>query len=213
MMANADPQTGRVKAVVGVPLWQALRSAQAPRTIAELQAVCPVSYDAARDALTRWQRRGAVVRHPGRPLRFGLAPSIRTDTPPDGRSKEARTRMRQRSARQRIWTAMRVLKTFDAPTLRMAANATESGVATYLNQLQRGGYIRVVERGSSNTGRLSIYRLHRNTGPNCPTTRRPRGATTIILADNNNGRTVDISPAATSLRKSSSQALADGGVS
>lgn len=195
-----------------MPLWQILRSASAPRTIAELQAECPVSYDSLHATLKRWQRRGAIVRHPGKPLRFGLAPTIRSDTPPDGRSEEARTRMRQRSARQRIWTAMRVLKTFDAPTLRMAANATERGVATYLNQLQRGGYIRVVERGSSNTGRLSVYRLQRNSGPNCPTTRRPRGATTTILADNNNGRTVDISPSATSLRKPSTKALAGGGV-
>ncbi|MGW8138987.1 hypothetical protein [Sphingomonas zeae] len=196
-----------------MPLWQALRSAKAPRTIAQLQAACQVDYGSVHVALKRWQARGAVVRHPGKPLRFGLAPTARTDTPPDGRSEEDHIRMRLRTARQRIWTAMRVLKTFDAPTLRMSADATEKAVSIYLYQLQQGGYVRVVERGSSKTGRLSVYRLQRNSGPNCPTIRRPRGSSHTQLVDNNTGKTVDISPGVALLRKTKTEASADGGVS
>ncbi|WP_343526929.1 hypothetical protein [Sphingomonas sp.] len=212
MMASAATSSGRAPVVISRPLWQALQSASTPRSIAELQAECRVDYDAVHAALSRWQKRGAVVRHPGKPLRFALAPDAQTDAPPSGPTEDGQARMRQRTARQRIWTAMRVLKTFDVPTLRMAAEATDRAVETYLNALRRAGYVRIQAPGSTASGRIATYRLHHNTGPHCPTTRRPGGASRVILIDHNSGRTVDISPGVAPLRRKSKVASADGGV-
>ncbi|MET3436345.1 hypothetical protein [Sphingomonas sp. 1185] len=209
MMLMTSKGTPRVKAVVSQPLWAALRSATAPQSIADLLASCPGTYDTVHTALKRWQDRGAVVRHTGKPLRFRLVDGA-DSLPPDGRSETAKTNMRERSARQRIWAAMRVLKTFDAPTLRMTANATERAVATYLNQLQRARYVQMTERGFRQTGRVSVYRLARNTGPKCPTISRTDGKTFLI--DNNNGRRVDTSPGAVSLGRKREAPFADGGV-
>lgn len=210
MMALTTKGSPRVRATVSRPLWAALRSATAPRSIADLLAECPGTYDTVHTALKRWQDRGAVVRQPGKPLRFRLVDGA-DHLPPDGRSDTAKTNIRERSARQRIWAAMRVLKTFDAPTLRMTANATERAVATYIDQLQRARYVQMVERGFRQTGRVSVYRLARNTGPKCPTTSRPEGK--LVLVDNNNGRRIDISPGAVSLRRKDQEVNADGGVS
>lgn len=210
MMALTTKGTPRIRAAIAQPLWAALRSATGPQSIGDLMASCPGSYDTVHTALKRWQDRGAVVRHAGKPIRFHVAEGA-DQLPPDGRSDTAKTNMRERSARQRIWAAMRVLKTFDQPTLRMTANATERAVATYLDQLQRARYVHMVERGLRQTGRVSVYRLVRNTGPKCPTTSRPDGKLTLV--DNNNGRRIDISPGAVSLRRKTGQAPVDGGVS
>ncbi len=210
MMALTTKGTPRIKAAVARPLWAALRASSSPRSIADLLKECPGTYDTIHTALKRWQERGAVVRHSGNPLRFRVVEGA-DSLPPDGRSDTAKTNIRERSARQRIWAAMRVLKTFDAPTLRIAAGASERAVATYVDQLQRARYVQMVERGFRQTGRVSVYRLARNTGPKCPTTSRPEGK--MILVDNNNGRRVDISPGVVSLRRKDQEVNADGGVS
>ncbi len=207
LTTNATP---RRRKRVARPLWTALRSAPKPQSIADLMARCPGSYDTVHTALKRWQDRGAVVCTGGNPLRFHLK-NRSDDTPPDGRSDMAKNNIRERSARQRIWAAMRVLKTFDKPTLQMTADAPPRAVATFLDQLQRAKYVQMVERGLRQTGRASVYRLVRNSGPKCPTTNRPAGA--LYLLDNNTGRRIDISPGAVSLRSKSSKAQADGGVS
>lgn len=201
--------TPRVRLQVAGPLWSALRSAITPPSIPELLAACPGSYDTVHTALKRWQDRGAIIRCADKPLRFRLKDRS-LDTPPDGRSEMAKTNIRERSARQRIWTAMRVLKTFDAPTLQMTTNASPRAVATFIDQLQRAKYVQMVERGFRQTGRTSVYRLARNTGPKCPTTTRPDGK--MVILDNNNGRRVDISPGAVSLRKKSTTVNSGGGV-
>ena len=95
----------------------------------------------------------------------------------------------------------------------MAADATDRAVETYLNALRRAGYVRIHQLGSAATGRVSTYRLHRNTGPHCPTTRRSDRSAKVMLVDHNTGKSFDISPGAAPLRKKSANPLADGGVS
>lgn len=105
---------------------------------------------------------------------------------------------------------MRVMKTFDLPTLCISAAVPERTIVNYLNLLQRAKYVRIVERGSRTTGRVSVYRLMRNTGPKSPTTHYADRKRYIV--DPNTGKRTDVSPGVTSLWRKSTDANVDGGV-
>lgn len=72
------------------------------------------------------------------------------------------------STRQRLWKALRVQKTCDAPLLAAAAAAPETSAREYLGLLVRSGYVEIIARGNSKAGRINRYRIVRDTGPRAP---------------------------------------------
>lgn len=206
------------------PLWQALAAAPAPASVAELHLACSAHPNAIQHRLTRWHRAGFIHRIEGRPLRFAMSDHVANDPEPPSVSIQGRATPRKRSGRARIWSAMRVLKTFDVPQLRIAASCTRRSVEDYINCLARAGYVRVVDRGDR-AGSWAVYRLVRNTGPKAPGITHTRKAgdadlgecartpTTRTLIDRNNGQRHDISPGTVRLRpgRGRSQADADRG--
>lgn len=199
----------RPKSPVSAPLWSALRSASKPQSIQELRKTCPGTYKSILNALTGWKERGIVTRSVERPYRFRL--TERSQAPAGKPTGVQREKRRAIETQQRLWAAMRVLKTFDTPTLELATNTSRPTVLRYLNQLQRADYVRMVERASRLTGRTGVYRLVKNTGPKCPVASTQKGR--VYLVDENKGRRVEISSDAVSLRKKSTEVTADGGVS
>lgn len=211
--------TPRKTCIVSDPLWRALQSVLEPVTTTELSVACAdASWDSRHVALTRWVERGAVIRHDGRPYRYLLHPDYRGRPNPDGRGPEVRERMREVTQQQRVWTAVRVLRTFDVPTLCMAAASARSTTHQYVNILRRAGYVDVVKPFDRFLARPATFRLIRNTGPKCPTTHKvARDTSAITLRDNNTGRTVLLQPGEHISRKSPTRsdeqpALMGGGV-
>lgn len=200
--------TPRKTCIVSDPLWMALQAATTPRTTAELAEACPdASWDSRHTALSRWVERGAVVRSGDRrPYRYVLRAEYRNRPNPDGRGPTVRDRMREATQQQRIWAAARVLRTFDVHTLCMAAAATRHATHQYINLLRRGGYVAIVTPHDRFQGRPATFKLLRNSGPKCPTTRRlDQRRTCIRLVDNNNGRTIDLAPGENISRQSPSR--------
>ena len=125
---------------------------------------------------------------------------------------------RRRTARERIWATMRVLKKFDVPMLMMTAEANRRSCEDFINLLARAGYVRTLShpvarraappaaeagqgRGLSAASRANLYvardwstyQLVRSTGPRCPTiTNPPEGERELI--DPNTGASVPIGP-------------------
>lgn len=213
--------TPRKTCIVSDRLWAALQAATTPLTTAELADACPdAAWDSRHVALSRWVDRGAVVRSGvRRPYRYVLHADYRGRPNPDGRGPTVRDRMREATQQQRIWAAARVLRTFDVHTLCMAAAATRHATHQYINLLRRGGFVAMVTPHDRFQGRPAIFKLLRNSGPKCPTTRRLDNRKTFIrLIDNNNGRTVDLAPGENISRqsprpKSEQLGQMDGGVS
>ena len=211
--------TPRKTCIVSDPLWQALQSVNEPVTTAELSEACAdASWDSRHVALSRWVERGAVIRHDGRPYRYLLHPDYRGRPNPDGRPPAVRERMRETTQQQRIWAAVRVLRTFDVPTLCMAAASARHATHQYVNTLRRAGYVDVVKPFDRFLARPATFRLARNTGPKCPTTHKvARETSAIQVRDNNTGRIVLLPPGEHISRRSPKRseqqaALAGGGV-
>lgn len=197
------------------PLWRALGQAGEPRSVAELHLAIAAHPNAIQHRLSRWVSAGFVTRHEGRPKRYAMNDTTeRTATPPRV-DLAGRAAPRQRTAREKLWSAMRVLPSFDVPTLVMTSGATRRSAEDLVNCLHRAGYLRQTARGNSTTGAWSTYRLVRNTGPKAPKVSHHvavDGRRRREVVDGNTGGRTDISPAAISLRSKSSPAAADGGV-
>lgn len=75
----------------------------------------------------------------------------------------------QREARARIWQSMRVLRTFDEPSLIATAEATQANTRKYVQLLVRAGVLHIARpRRSGHKGGHTIYRLARDLGPYAP---------------------------------------------
>jgi len=73
------------------------------------------------------------------------------------------------TARTRVWSAMRILKQFDIPTLAATADAKKNNVARFVFTLARNGYLRVIRpRVSGVKMGSAVYGLVRDTGPIAP---------------------------------------------
>lgn len=197
------------------PLWRALAQAGAPRSVAELHLAIAAHPNAIQHRLSRWVSAGFVTRHEGRPKRYAMNDTTdRTATPPRV-DIAGRAAPRERTAREKLWSAMRVLPSFDVPTLVMTSGATRRSAEELVNVLHRAGYLRQIARGNSRTGVWSTYRLIRNTGPKAPKVSHHVALDVHRrreLVDGNNGARTDISPASISLRSKAAPAAADGGV-
>ena len=110
--------------------------------------------------------------------------------------RPAKTKERRDSFRQRLWSAMRIERTFGRSDLvRLAARVSEfDGAAPagvnrstreYLTALHRAGYLRVLRRGKGvgAGGVETRYLLFRDTGPLSPRYGKRRG----IVTDPNTG--------------------------
>jgi hypothetical protein len=193
--AVRSPRKGEASAA----LWQALRAAAEPASIAELHKATGVHPNTAQLRLLRWVRAGLAEELAVKPKRFLMRP----DAPAQPPTVNASGRLgRHRTANERIWSAIRVCKSFDLPTLQMSSQASRRSIETFLNALQRAGVVRIVKRGNSMRGDWSTYALAQNLGPKTPRVSWEQfdGERRRALVDPNTGRIIDISPAAVSLR-------------
>lgn len=191
---RVEPET----AVEG-PLWRTLAATPTPASIAELHLACRAKPNAIQHRLSRWVLAGLVTRIEGRPKRFVMSDSTeRTAEPPivaiDGRAKP-----RVRTARDRMWSAIRVLKRFDLPTLMISSGASRRSAEDFVNCLQRAGYLSRLHRGNARRGDWSRYSLVNNPGPRTPRITTQAGQR--LLIDGNTGQRHDISPGTVNLHR------------
>lgn len=206
---------GETVGSVEAPLWRRLSASAAPASVRDLHLLTSAHPNAIQHRLDRWVRAGFVTRIEGTPKRYAMTDAApRTYTPPrvaiDGRVAD-----RPRTNRDRLWSAMRVLRTFDLPTLEIAAGATRRSAEDFVNCLQRSGHVRLTRRGYPAAGTWSTYALVRNSGPRAPSIvhRATAAGRLREVIDRNTGVRFDISPAAVTLRSRSADPDVDGGVS
>ena len=72
--------------------------------------------------------------------------------------------------RQRMWNAMRILKTFTAFELAYAAQADTRDAARYVRLLHRAGYLSQHPARFKSSGK--VWKIERRTGPRRPVYRR-----------------------------------------
>lgn len=70
--------------------------------------------------------------------------------------------------RDRIWKAMRILRTFSQPTLVATAEVGKDNVTRYVRGLTEVGYLAVITPANPARHEPAQYRLRRNTGPVAP---------------------------------------------
>jgi hypothetical protein len=181
--------------------WRALRKIGRPATFEEILAASGAADRPLYCRLRRWVEQGFVEQLPALPRRYSLSPAAPDQPVPPIVNEVGEVKLRPRSQRARMWTTMRVLKTFDVPMLIMTAEVTRRAVDDYLNQLSRAGYVRFNGRRfkKSGPGRLDCvrdwgtYTLLRNTGPRHPTISAFKGKSQPQrLTDHNTGAAVEL---------------------
>lgn len=115
----------------------------------------------------------------------------------------------KRTQQQRLWSAMKVLRTFDLPTLLMAADANRRAALDMVRILERGGWLRATATGWTTAAA-------RKWGPVVPSIRRERGAAVMRITDRTSGLVIEIPsrPGAARDRSqdTSNNSFMDGGV-
>jgi hypothetical protein len=178
-----------------IPAWEALRSG--PVSASELARLLNAPFQSVNDRLLSWERAGVIVRLPTKPRRFEMVDEH--SSPPrivrGGRALRAPTK------RQRIWTAIRILKNFDLVELGMTSEQSRQSITAYLTCLCRAGYVKRV-RPSTKGGMVAAYRLLVRSGSTAPKieNRRIDSRFVVTLVDPNDGSRHDISPGAVALR-------------
>jgi len=200
---------GTTQHEIGRPLWAALLAANQPATIDELRDAANAPRNSVENRLCLWERAGIVNRHEGRPVRYAMSEKADRAGGVPSVSKDARIVVRKRPARARLWSAMRVLHTFDLPQLALSAGGLSQASAAFLRDLSRAGYLAEIRAADPRTGMPAIYRLARNTGPKAPTVTgcdMGQGRFARCVVDRNTGDRHE-------LPGRSSRAPVDGGVS
>lgn len=194
-------------------LWSELRFAPQPLDIFELVMGAarffadPLQIDLR--PLHRWIAAGLVA-VTGKPKRYSLerSASAMASPPPPPPTVRAKA-LPKPTQRQRLWTAMRVLGTFDLPTLLIAAEAPRNAALDIISILTRGGWLRATDTGWTTRG-------GRAWGPVAPTwTRYAIGSKPIIrITDHRDGSIVEVAGRARRdvAQDSSAKAAAGGGV-
>ncbi len=201
-------------------LWSELRIARGAIDVVELtiRAIehCEDAFAIRGDAFRRfdqllddWVARGLVTLT-GHPARYDLVREyqhLRSPPPPPAPRPLP---FPKRTQQQRLWSAMKVLRTFDLPTLMMAASANRRAAADMVRLLEQGGWLRATANGWTTAA-------SRKWGPVVPSMRRERGrgGSVTRITDRISGLTVEI-PARSSARSrrqdASNNAFADGGI-
>ncbi len=186
-------QQFRVTAVCASPelhAWQELRFALHPIALGEvaMRATRPFRQTGALApvfrALDRWTRAGLIERIvTNRGEEFLMSESARRLREPPASARPIRKQVR--SGRARMWSAIRVLKSFDLVELCTVAECGPITATGYMRLLERAGYI----ARTSPRGELARWRLLRHTGPKNPgAVRDPMNRNRIVaLADRNTG--------------------------
>ncbi|HEU4958982.1 MAG TPA: hypothetical protein VFT56_01125 [Sphingomonas sp.] len=197
-----------VRSDVQAPLWRALQQADRPVTIAELHVAAGVHPGSIDFRLNAWRRAGLVGRIEGRPHRYYMEAATDRHPSPPMIARGGRVVARKPAAYERIWTAIRVLKRFDLPSLSIAAGAGRRTTLNYVGLLQRVGYVRLDRLGNPRTGEVSRYSLARDTGRTAPreTILTVDGEPRRELVDRNTGERHDVSRGTPSRRRAYRQA-------
>jgi len=173
--------------------WAALRRIGRPATFSEILQATGATDRGLYCRLWRWVEQGHLVKIAAEPIRFALTEEAPDVGEPPRVSKDLEVRPR-RTARDRIWSAMRVLKRFDVPMLMMTAEASRRSCEDFISLLSRADYVRIdgyrsVRTGAANLAAVrdwSSYTLLRSTGPKAPTVTNPAGGERRLI-DRNTG--------------------------
>lgn len=204
-------------------LWTELRFASEPvdeldllvGAVRHCEDACPTrgaTFKLLETLLGRWVGAHLVVAVPSKPPRYSLERNCLSMASPPALPAPVRANpLPKRSQRQRLWSAARVLRTFDLPTLLIAAEASAKAARDMLNILERGGWLRRTPAGWSTAN-------GRPWGPVAPSWARivEAGKPIIRIIDQRDGSTIDLPVRrhrAQSRQDSSTVAFADGGVS
>lgn len=185
--------------------WRALRKLGRPASLDEILAASGCSDRPLYCRLRRWRGAGFIIEVKGKARRFAMSSeACKCSSPPKvGAALDPHLDEQKgppRTQRQRLWSAMRVLKTFDVPVLMMTAEVTRRSCEDFLNLLQRTGYVRRLDIAAVRTGPgnldaardWSTYQLIRSTGPHAPRITSGPGPRTLI--DGNGGERVPVGP-------------------
>lgn len=174
--------------------WTHLRFAQAPVRLADLVlanddagAARPALADTIR-LLDRWRGAGLIDRIE-KPESYIMHAQARTFRDPPAVGETARA-PKPRSTRQRIWSAVRVMKRFDLVEICIAASVEKRTARRFLNQLTRAGYLCRTDRHGDDQPR---WRLSRPSGPTHPGVEYA-GRTVVALIDRHSGQRFALSP-------------------
>lgn len=186
-----------------IRLWAALVKADRPVTVGELSDQVGVNFQVADFRMNLWVDAGLIERIGRRPFQYQFTPETEKSPLPPIIDKAGRARARRPTSYQKIWHAIRVLKTFDIPMLRMVSGTGEHTTRGYIGMLQRVGYVRMECFGSPIRQIPSRYTLVRNTGrtPPRPTIRLIDGREMRELVDENTGERHDVSTGTPSKRR------------
>lgn len=162
--------------------WRALRLLQTHLKIAEL-CTLGLSRGPIKATLKYWHDLGLVAPVPGIKESYSMTVKGRAlakAPPPPATTAGAE----KRSAHQRMWTAIRILKNFDAAQLGWAAEVTIRTATSFCRLLTRAGYLTKIATASGQP----VWRLGRRAlGPFAPAIQHDRAARTTTLADPNSG--------------------------
>ena len=173
-------------------VWAALAQASRPLSAPDLHDSTGAALCAVHKPLRAWAGAGLITIIEGRPKRFVMPHS----TPRSVRSPtihhDGRIAIRPRSARDRLWSAIRALKAFDMTELLLASSTTRGQAQLYLHALERAGYVQR-QAGAYDCPR---FRLCRQCGPRAPsiTQRRIAGRWVREVVDNHSGARFRLSP-------------------
>lgn len=171
---------------VEMPLWHALRAGEAA-SVAELHRACGAHPNAVHQRLMRWVRVGLVEQIDGQPKRFALIDPAHAPARPPSVGRDNVARARRVTAQSKMWRAMRVLRSFDLPTVMMTAGTSRQASAAFIALLARAGYLRRIKRGGPAEGGWAVYRMVRDTGPLAPVVRTVQAPFQRFLVDANTG--------------------------
>lgn len=201
-------------------LWSELRIARGSIDVVELtiRAIehCEQAFATRGDAFRRfdqllggWIARGLVTVS-GHPARYDLVREyqhLRSPPPPPAPRPLP---FPKRTQQQRLWSAMKVLRTFDLPTLMMAADASRRAAIELIRVLERGQWLRATATGWTTAAA-------RKWGPVVPSIRRERGADGVVMrvTDRTSGLVIEIPSRSGAARDRgqgmSTNSFADGG--
>jgi hypothetical protein len=173
--------------------WTILRFAQAPIRLADIilandAGMVRPSLAETIHLLDRWRGAGLIdrIEKPESYIMHAEARNFR-DPPAVG---EAARAPKPRSTRQRIWSAVRVMKRFDLVEICFAATVEKRAARRVLNQLTRAGYLARTDRAGDDQPR---WRLTRPSGPRHPDVEYV-GRTVVALVDRNSGERFALLP-------------------
>ncbi|MEQ1688371.1 MAG: hypothetical protein ABL874_07340 [Sphingopyxis sp.] len=178
--------------------WVELRFAKAPLTFADIYFAVrgrapSITSPTLWTHLRAWMR-GGFVRASGHPVHYAMADNARAMAGPPAITRVRKTRhwTERRTARQRLWSAMRVLKRFDLVQLRLAADVSEPRAKDFLRIMTRAGYL----RSDIGVGQIipTWARGTRGWGPLAPSSFRliVEGRPVMRVTDHNDGAVIDL---------------------